>query len=154
MDNPRDQRDSILASLPPAPQPVAHYTPVREANGLLFLAGQTPHVQGHLEHRGLVGVNVSLEDAQAMARLAALNVLALLTQHTGGLDRVESIVSMTGYVACGPDFSDHPLVMNGASDVFVAVFGEAGAHARASVGVSSLPGGAPVEISVIASVRS
>jgi enamine deaminase RidA (YjgF/YER057c/UK114 family) len=85
-----------------------------------------------------------------MARKAALNVLAALNAHLGGLDRVDAIVSLTGYVLSGPDFTDHPLVINGASDVFIDVFGEAGVHARASVGVSSLPGGAPVEISVIA----
>ena len=100
-----------------------------------------------------MGVEVSLEDAQAMARLAALNVLAVLNNHFSGLDQVESILSVTGYVACGSNFSDHPLVINGASDVFAQVFGTEGVHARASVGVSSLPGGAPVEISVIAKAR-
>jgi enamine deaminase RidA (YjgF/YER057c/UK114 family) len=88
-----------------------------------------------------------------MARLAALNVLAVLNNHFSGLDQVESILSVTGYVACGSNFSDHPLVINGASDVFAQVFGTEGVHARASVGVSSLPGGAPVEISVIAKAR-
>lgn len=153
MDNSLNPRDEILASLPPAPQAVAHYTPVREAKGLLFVAGQTPHIQGELEHKGLVGQQVSLEDAHVMARRAALNVVSALNHHLGGLERIESIVSLTGFVACGGDFTDHPLVVNGASDVFTAVFGSEGAHARASVGVSSLPGGAPVEVSVIAALR-
>lgn len=153
MDTAPDSRDAILASLPPAPQPVAQYTAVRESRGLLFVAGQTPHVQGKLEHRGLVGTDVSLDDARAMSRLAALNVLAALDNYGEGLGAVECILSLTGYVACGKDFTDHPTVINGASDVFLAVFGSGGAHARASVGVSSLPGGAPVEISVIAALR-
>jgi enamine deaminase RidA (YjgF/YER057c/UK114 family) len=89
-----------------------------------------------------------------MARRAALNVVSALDNHLGGLDRIESIVSLTGFVACGGDFTDHPLVINGASDVFLEVFGSDGAHARASVGVSSLPGGAPVEVSVIAALRA
>ncbi len=154
MDNSPESRKTILESLPPAPQPVAHYTPVREAGGLLFVAGQTPHIQGELEHAGLVGRDVSLEDARLMARRAALNVVSALDNHLGGLDRIESIVSLTGFVACGGDFTDHPLVINGASDVFLEVFGSDGAHARASVGVSSLPGGAPVEVSVIAALRA
>lgn len=88
-----------------------------------------------------------------MARTAALNVLAALQAYLGDIDRVESILSLTGYVMSGPDFTEHPQVINGASDVFVQMFGDDGVHARASVGVSSLPGGAPVEISVIAEIR-
>lgn len=143
-----------MASLPPAPQPVANYTAVRQSGRLLFVAGQTPHVQGVLQHSGLVGVDVSVEDARALAHTAALNVLAALQAYLGDIDRVESILSLTGYVMSGPDFTEHPQVINGASDVFVQMFGDDGVHARASVGVSSLPGGAPVEISVIAETRS
>lgn len=150
MNNPLNSREAILASLPPAPQPVAQYTAVRQSGRLLFVAGQTPHVQGVLQHRGLVGVDVSLDDACHLAHTAALNVLAALHAHLGDLHQVESVLSLTGYVMSGPDFTEHPQVINGASDVFVQVFGESGVHARASVGVSSLPGGAPVEISVIA----
>jgi enamine deaminase RidA (YjgF/YER057c/UK114 family) len=152
-DETAQSREHILASLPPAPQPVALYTAVREWGGLLYVAGQTPHVQGELEHRGRVGTEVSVVDGRHMARRAALNVVAALQHHLGTLDQLEGVLSLTGFVACAADFTDHPAVINGASELFVELFGQSGVHARAAVGVSSLPGGAPVEISVIAALR-
>lgn len=146
-------RAEILAHLPPAPRPVAQYTPVREFNGLLFVAGQTPHIQGQLEHRGRVGIEVSVDIGYAMARRAALNVVAALNEHLGTLDSLDGLLSLTGFVACGDDFTEHPQVIDGASKLFVEVFGAGGVHARAAVGVASLPGGAPIELSVVAAVR-
>lgn len=152
-DSAAAARARVLATLPPAPQPVAQYTAVREWGGLLYVAGQTPHVLGQLEHRGRVGTDVSVADGRAMARRAALNVLAALNEYLGTLDRLAGVVSLTGFVACADDFTEHPAVINGASELFVELFGQDGVHARAAVGVSSLPGGAPVEISVIAAAR-
>jgi len=133
---------------------VAQYTPVRELNGLLFVAGQTPHIEGHLEHCGRVGIDVSVDIGHAMARRAALNVVAALNEHLGTLDSLDGLLSLTGFVACGSDFTEHPQVVDGASELFIEVFGAQGVHARAAVGVASLPGGAPVELSVVAAVRA
>lgn len=138
------------AHLPPPPPPAANYVPVREAAGVLYVAGQTPHRNGELRLRGRVGEAVSVDDARELAGEAALGALAALKQHLGSLDEIEAIASVTGYVACTPDFALHPRVIDGASDALIAVLGERGRHARAAVGVQSLPDGAPVEVSVIA----
>lgn len=127
--------------------------PVREFAGVLYTAGHTSAVQGQLEYFGLVGEQLTIAQGQAAAATAVLNCLASLAAHAGGLDRIGEIISMTGYVAAGTTFTDHPQVMNGASEVLVSYFGERGRPVRAAVGVSSLPDGAPVEISLIASLR-
>lgn len=148
--------DEIITSfppLPPTPQPAGNYVPVREAAGLLYTAGHTSAVQGHLEHRGSVGGNLTVEEGRSAAAGAVLNCLASLAAHAGGLEHIGEILSMTGYVCAGSDFMDHPLVMDGASEVLVSYFGERGRPARAAVGVSSLPDGAPVEISLVATIR-
>lgn len=146
--------DRIDALLPPAPKPAANYVPVREANGLLYVAGQTPHVGGELRLRGRVGEDVTADDARDLARTAALNSVSALRAHLGSLDRLQGILSVTGYVACSPDFGRHPWVIDGASEALIECFGDDGVHARAAVGVQSLPDGAPVEVSVIALRRT
>jgi enamine deaminase RidA (YjgF/YER057c/UK114 family) len=117
---------------------------------LIFVAGQTPHVEGHLRLRGRVGETVSVEEARALARGAALNAISALREYLGDLHEVGSIVSVTGFVACDPTFTRHPCVIDGASELLIECFGEAGRHARAAVGVQSLPDGSPVEVSVVA----
>ena len=136
--------------LPNPPLPAANYLPVRETAGVLYVAGQTPHRDGTLRLRGRVGEAVTAEDARELAREAALNALAALKDHLGSLDEIELIASVTGFVASAPDFARHPWVIDGASEAFIEVLGERGRHARAAVGVQSLPDGAPVEVSVIA----
>jgi len=136
--------------LPPPPKPAANYVPVREAAGMLHVAGQTPHVAGEIALRGVVGDSVSAEEARELARTAALNAVAALQQHLGNLSRLSHFVSMTVFIAAVPPFTRHPWVADGASSVLVELFGDAGRHARAAVGVASLPDGAPVEVSVIA----
>lgn len=136
--------------LPNPPPPAANYLPVREAAGVLYVAGQTPHRDGTLRLRGRVGEAVTAEDARELAREAALNALAALKDHLGSLDEIELIASVTGFVASAADFARHPWVIDGASEAFIEVLGERGRHARAAVGVQSLPDGAPVEVSVIA----
>ncbi|MGO1538494.1 MAG: RidA family protein [Leucobacter sp.] len=136
--------------LPPPPPPAASYVPVREAGGFLYVAGQTPHIDGSLSLRGQVGDEVSAEQARALAGTAALNALAALRFHLGDLRELEHIVSVTGFVACTSEFRRHPWVIDGASLMFSELLGEAGQHSRAAVGVQSLPDGAPVEISVVA----
>lgn len=138
------------ALLPPAPAPAADYVPVREAAGFLHVAGQTPHVQGRLACRGAVGAEVTPEEGRELAGVAALNVLAALRAHLGDLRRLDGLVSVTVYVASAPGFDRHPWVADGASSRFRELLGEAGRHARAAVGVASLPDGAPVEVGAIA----
>jgi enamine deaminase RidA (YjgF/YER057c/UK114 family) len=141
-------------TLPKPPAAVAAYIPVRLDGTLAFVSGQLPFVDGKLPQTGLVGNDVGLEQAQGLARTCAINALAALHQFAGGLDNVQGIVKVGVFVACGPDFADHPKVGNGASELFQQVFGESGRHARAAVGCSSLPLAAPVEVEVIARLRN
>ncbi|MEQ8844020.1 MAG: RidA family protein [Phycisphaerales bacterium] len=136
--------------LPEAPPAVAAYVPVRVDAGLAYVSGQLPFVEGKLQQSGLVGQDVTVEQAHGLARQCAINALAALHQHAGGLDNIAGIVRVGVYVACGPAFTDHPKVGNGASELFQQVFGETGRHARAAVGCSSLPLGSPVEVEVLA----
>lgn len=149
-----DDNRNAIRPLPPTPAPAGNYVPVREVGGLLYTAGHTSAVQGNLEHSGQVGEDLTLEEGRSAAAAAVLNCLASLAAHAGGLDRLGEIVSMTGYVCSGSDFTDHPLVMDGASEVLVSYFGDKGRPVRAAVGVSSLPGGAPVEISLLATLSA
>ncbi|HJR98396.1 MAG TPA: RidA family protein [Actinomycetota bacterium] len=139
--------------LPPAPKPVASYIPVRISGKLAFVAGQVPMLDGVVLHAGRLGDaagEVTIDDGAAGARQAALQVLAALRQELGSFEPLAGIAQVTVYVACAPGFTDHPAVANGASDLFVDVLGEAGRHARAAVGMASLPLGASVEVAVTA----
>ncbi len=134
-------------TLPPAQPPVATYVPFVATGGLVVVSGQLPMVAGKLGWSGKLGGGVSDSDGMAAARQCLLNVLAHLSVACDGdLDRVARVVRLGGFIACGPDFTRHAAVMNGASDLAVEIFGEAGRHARATIGVASLPLDAPVEI--------
>ena len=134
-------------NLPPAQPPVATYVPYVVTGNLVVVSGQLPMVDGRLGWMGKLGEGVSEADGAAAARQCLLNVLAHLSAACDGdLDRVARVVRLGGFIACGPAFTRHPAVMNGASDLAVAIFGETGRHARATVGVPSLPLDAPVEI--------
>ncbi len=133
--------------LPPAQPPVATYVPYVITGNLVVVSGQLPMVAGKPGWSGKLGAGVSDADGAAAARQCLLNVLAHLSAACDGdLDRVARVVRLGGFIACTPDFTRHPSVMNGASDLAVEIFGEAGRHARATVGVPSLPLDAPVEI--------
>jgi enamine deaminase RidA (YjgF/YER057c/UK114 family) len=136
--------------LPETPNPVAAYVPAVISGGLVFASGQTPTVGGKLVYRGKVGAEVSEEDGHAAARIAALNCVAELRWALGDLRRVKRIVRLTGYVASAPGFERQPMVVNGASELMLELWGDAGQHARTSIGVAELPSGAPVEIELIA----
>lgn len=137
--------------LPPAPQPVASYVPVTRAGSLLFVAGQVAMVDGRLLHPGKLGQQVSVEMGQEAAARAGLQALSAIRDHLGGsLDDLVRLLQVTVYVAADPEFVEHPTVANGASDLLVAVLGPDGRHARAAVGVTSLPLGASVEVAVTA----
>lgn len=138
--------------LPPAARPVASYVPVVVSGGFAFVAGQVPLDEGKPTATGRVGESVSLEDAQRLARRCALQALAALREELGSLDRVRRIVKVTVWVAAPEGFTEQPQVANGASDLLVEVFGEAGKHARAAVSSPSLPLGVPVEVELVAEV--
>ncbi len=134
-------------TLPEPPAAVAAYRPVRLLGRHLFVSGQLPVQGGELSHAGVVEVDLALEDAQAAARIATINVLAQLRAGLGGdWSRLEGCAMVTGFVAAGPRFTAHPKVIDAASGLLVEVLGPAGEHARAAAGVASLPLGAPVEI--------
>jgi len=138
--------------LPAAPQPVANYVPVVRVGDLLFLSGVLPSKEGQLVMTGKLGADVSIEQGVAAAKLAVLNALAIVKAEAGSLDRVKRIVKMVGHIASASGFTDQPMVLNGASDLLVAVFGEAGRHARVAVGAAELPRRAPIEIELIVQV--
>lgn len=136
--------------LPPAAAPVANYVPYMRTGNLLFVSGQLPATPNGLDpaHKGKLGDGVSLENGQAAARQAALNVLAQAQAAVGDLSRLKA-VRIGGYVNCTPDFAQVPQVVNGASDLFAAVLGEKGKHARFAVGVAQLPLDAAVEVEAV-----
>ncbi|MFD0556812.1 enamine deaminase RidA (YjgF/YER057c/UK114 family) [Stackebrandtia endophytica] len=139
-------------TLPPVVPPVAAYQPAVRSKDHVYVSGQLPMVDGKLPATGLVGAEVSPEDAYDLARICALNGLAAVDSLVG-LAKVVRIVKVGGFVASAPGFTGQPGVINGASELFGEVFGEAGKHARAAVGVSSLPLGAPVEVDLIVEVE-
>ncbi len=140
-------------ALPEPPSPVGAYVPYVRSGDLLFISGQIPLQGGELIHRGKVGAEVSLEEGQACARLCFLNALAQARAALGDLDRVRRVVRLTGFVTCAEGFTDQAAVVNGASELSVELFGEAGRHARLAVGVWELPLGASVELEVILEVN-
>jgi enamine deaminase RidA (YjgF/YER057c/UK114 family) len=138
--------------LPSAPAPVASYVPVTVAGDLAFVAGQVPIQDGAVMLTGRLGAEVDLEQGQEAARRCALQAISALRDALGSLDRVLQIPQVSVFVASVPGFTDQPKVANGASDVLVEIFGEAGKHARVSVGVVELPLGAPVEVVLLARI--
>lgn len=146
MTAPSVRLAALGLELPPVAKPVAAYVPATFSTGLVFTSGQLPSVNGELVARGKVGAEVSLEEATAAARTAALNALAAASAIAGGLDQIARVVKVTVFVASTPDFTAQPQVANGASELLGAVFGAAGAHVRSAVGVPVLPLDAPVEV--------
>lgn len=138
----------------PKVEPRFLFVPAVQAGDLLFVSGQTPEVDGRMQYAGVVGGDLDVATAKKAARLAALNCLGEIEAALGSLDRVERIVRVIGYVRSARGFGEQPLVMNGASELLVEVFGERGRHARAALGTSELPFGAPVEMEMIVQVRS
>jgi enamine deaminase RidA (YjgF/YER057c/UK114 family) len=137
------------------PKPLGQYVRCVVTDGLAFTAGHGPFDEfGKVSVRGQVGGELTLEQGQEAARLSILSCLASLKSALGSLDRVGQIVKLLGFVNCAPGFTDTSAVMDGASELLGAVFGPAGIHARAAIGTTVLPGGIPVEIELIASVRS
>ena len=136
-------------TLPAPPAPVASYVPFTLSGNQVMIAGQLPLADGALTCSGHLGGNVSLEDGQAAARLCAINVVAQVKAAYGDLNRIKCCLKLNVFIAATADFIRHPEVANGASDLMGAIFGEAGKHARSSIGVASLPRGAAVEVDAV-----
>jgi enamine deaminase RidA (YjgF/YER057c/UK114 family) len=149
---PEDRLAALGLALPPVTAPLAAYVSAVRTGRHVYTAGQLPMVAGELQRAGRVGVEVTAAEAVALARICALNALAAVASVAGGLSAVTRIVKVTGYVASEPVFTGQAQVVNGASELLLEVFGEAGRHARSAVGVAVLPLGAPVEIELIAEV--
>ena len=149
-----DHLKTLKIELPNAAAPMANYIPAVRTGNLLFVSGQICQWNGERRFTGKLGAEISLADGQAAARLCGLNLLAQAKRALDGdLDRIVRVVRLGGFVNAVPGFAEQPQVVNGASDLMVEVFGDAGRHARAAVGVGSLPGGAAVEVDAVFEVR-
>ena len=149
---PEERLAELGLTVPDVVAPVAAYVPVKRSGSYLYTAGQLPMRDGALLHTGKVGADVSPDQAVECAKQCALNAIAALRSALGGLSEVAQIVKVVGFVASVPDFTGQPTVINGASELLGAVFGDAGRHARSAVGVAVLPLDAPVEVELIAEV--
>jgi enamine deaminase RidA (YjgF/YER057c/UK114 family) len=152
MPTPEERLEQLGVELPSPAAPVAAYVPTVRTGNLVYVSGQVPTVDGKPTHLGHLGDDVDLENGRAAARTCAINLIAALKAELGQLAQVRRIVKVTGFVASTPCFTDAPKVVNAASELFGEVFGDAGRHARAAVGVAALPLGVPVEVEAIVEV--
>ena len=145
---------SLGITLPVPPKPAGSYIPVVISGNLAFVSGQIPMQDGKVAFTGKVPTEKTVEDAQSAARICAINILAQLRANLGSLDRITKIIRVSGFVNSASDFTEHPKIINAASDLFFEIFGEKGKHSRIAVGVSSLPLNSTVEIDMIAEFTS
>lgn len=142
-----EKLNSLGIVLPTPPQAVANYVPYVVAGNMVIISGQLPMKEGQVAYKGKVGSDITLEEGQLAARQCAINILTQLKTACGGdLSQVKQCIRLGGFVNCNPDFTEQPKVINGASDLMVEIFGDNGRHARAAVGVNTLPLGAAVEV--------
>ncbi|MHA1470028.1 MAG: RidA family protein [Candidatus Asgardarchaeia archaeon] len=134
-------------------KPVASYVPALTIDNFIYVSGQLPIKNGKLIFKGKLGKELSVEDGYKAAEICAINILAQLKAKLGTLDKIEQIIKVEGYVASVLEFTEHSKVINGASDLFLKIFGEKGKHPRIAVGMASLPLNAPVEISLVAKIK-
>jgi enamine deaminase RidA (YjgF/YER057c/UK114 family) len=154
MPNIEARLEQLGIKLPTPPAPVASYVPFVISGKLVFVSGQVTLAPEGLKYVGIVGKDISLEDGNAAARLCAINLLAQLKAACGGdLDRVKRVVKLMVFVNAVPGFAQQPEVANGASDLFVEVFGDAGRHARSAVGAGSLPRNVATEVEAIVEIQ-
>lgn len=146
---PSERLVALGLELPPVARPLAVYVPATTSGGQVITSGQLPSVQGELVATGKLGAGVSLEQGVRAARVAVLNALAAAASELGGVDNIARVVKVVVYVASTPEFTAQPQVANGASELLGEVFGDAGRHVRAAVGVASLPLDAPVEVELV-----
>ena len=149
-----DRLAALGLTLPTPPAPAAAYAPFAVHGSVAHIAGQLPMENGALAAKGRLGDDMGVAEGAAAARICAINVIAQIKAACGGdLERVARVLKLNVFVASAPDFTDQPLVANGASELMAAVFGEAGVHARAAVGVAALPFGAAVEVDAVVALR-
>jgi enamine deaminase RidA (YjgF/YER057c/UK114 family) len=151
--HPEAKLAELGLTLPEVAAPAGVYLPAVRSGNYIYTSGQLPMIDGKLVTVGKVGAEVSAEDAKALAQRCALNALAAVKWELGDLAQVKRVVKVVGFVASAPDFTAQPGVINGASELLGAVFGEAGQHARSAVGVAVLPLDAPVEVELIVEIR-
>jgi enamine deaminase RidA (YjgF/YER057c/UK114 family) len=151
--SPEEKVLQMGITLPVAPNPAANYVNAVRTGNLIFLAGKGPGMPDGKYMTGKVGVDLTVEQGYEAAKYVAINQIAVLKQELGELSKVKRIVKVLGMINSGPDFTEHSKVMNGYSDMMVAVFGEAGKHARSSVGMNSLPFNIAVEVEMIVEVE-
>ena len=147
-----DKLKALGLVLPEPPAPAGAYVRAKRTGNLIFVAGQLPMVGGELKSVGRIGDELNVEDGYDAAKICAINVLSILKAEAGSLDAIMQMVRVEGFVCSADGFTDQPKVINGASDLFSEVLGEAGSHARLAIGVKELPLGASVELSAIAEV--
>ena len=152
MSTPEERMAELGITLPQVAAPVAAYVPAVRTGSYVYTSGQLPMVDGSLAATGKVGLDITPEQGKDLARTCALNALAAVRAEIGDLTKVRRVVKITGYVASDPSFTGQPGVVNGASELLGEVFGDAGQHARAAVGVSVLPLDAPVEVDMVVEV--
>jgi enamine deaminase RidA (YjgF/YER057c/UK114 family) len=150
--NPEAKLAELGLKLPDVAAPAGAYIPAVRSGNHVYTSGQLPMIDGTLPMTGKVGAEVSAEDAKALAQRCALNALAAVKAELGDLAQVKRVVKVVGFVASAPDFTAQPGVVNGASELLGAVFGEAGRHARSAVGVAVLPLDSPVEVELVVEV--
>jgi enamine deaminase RidA (YjgF/YER057c/UK114 family) len=150
MASPEQRLEELGISLPQPVRPMAAYVPTVRSGEMVYVSGQVPIVDGKPAYLGRLGADgLSVEAGVEAARRCAINLLAALKAELGELSRIHRVVKLTGFVASAPDFYDQPKVINGASELLVEVFGDAGRHARSAVGMAALPLGVPVEVEAI-----
>lgn len=151
---PSQRLSELGITLSPVTAPIGSYVPGIRTGNLILVSGQLPFVEGKLTTVGKVGADVTVEDAVKAARLAGLNALSIAADTAGGIDHITRVIRLAVFVASAPGFTDQPKVANGASDLMVEIFGDAGKHVRAAVGASELPRGAAVEVEMMVEVGS
>jgi enamine deaminase RidA (YjgF/YER057c/UK114 family) len=152
MSTPEERIADLGLTLPDVAAPVAAYVPAVRTGAYVYTSGQLPFVAGQLVATGKVGAEVDADQAKDLAQICALNALAAIRSVVGDLSAVTRVVKVVGFVASSPDFTGQPGVVNGASELLGAVFGDAGRHARSAVGVAVLPLDAPVELEMVVEV--
>ena len=154
MENIEQRLFQLGIKLPNTAAPAGSYVPYVLERNLLWISGQVPFWNGKVKYRGKVSSEVSMDDAIMAARLCGLNILAQIKTALGDLNRVEQMIKLSGFVNSASDFTDHPIVINGASDLMVDVFGELGRHTRVAIGASSLPLNSTIEVDALVRVRT
>jgi enamine deaminase RidA (YjgF/YER057c/UK114 family) len=139
--------------LPPAPAPLANYVTINRSGNLLFTSGSGCFIDGKPLYQGRLGEDISIEQGYDAARITALNLLSIVKEELGDVNKVKKVVKLLGFVSSTNDFYNHPQVINGASDLLVEVFGEKGKHARSAIGTNVLPLNLPVEIEMVLEIK-